>query len=96
MTDSFKSAGSWQVVTGRPVASERNQHCGGEARPKGPKLEAQRAIIQGSGFMERGLPPLPSPHQLGGFRERFELPQWGPGQSPAAKNFGAFWVSLFR
>jgi len=26
-----------------PVASERSQHCGGEARPKGPKLEARRA-----------------------------------------------------
>jgi len=25
------------------VASERNQHCGGEAKPEGPKLEARRA-----------------------------------------------------
>ena len=25
------------------VASERNQHCGGEVRPKRPKLNARRA-----------------------------------------------------
>jgi len=27
----------------RSVASERNQHCGGEARPERPKLETRRA-----------------------------------------------------
>ena len=36
------------------VASERNQHCGGEAMPKGPKLKARRAE------------PLPGPPGSGG------------------------------
>jgi len=27
----------------QPVASKRNQHCGGETRPEGPKIEARRA-----------------------------------------------------
>ena len=35
------------------VASEQNQHCGGEARPQGPKLEARRAE-PGVEFLGRG------------------------------------------
>jgi len=31
------------------VASERNQHCGGEARPKGLKLEARMAELGAPG-----------------------------------------------
>jgi len=40
------------------VASERNQHGGGETRPEGPKLEARRA--KQGGVLGRGL-NAPSP-----------------------------------
>ena len=71
------------------VASERNQHCGGEARPEGPTLEAPRAE-SGVGFLERGCkPPL---HQLEGLEERCKLPSGVRGEAPAAKSFSAFWV----
>jgi len=42
------------------VASERNQHCGGEARPEGPKLEARRANPTVEFLGRGGKPP---PHQ---------------------------------
>jgi len=71
------------------VASERNQHCGGEARLEGPKLEAQRAK-QGVGFLRRG--GKPPPHRLGGLRERCKLPSGVRAEAPATKSFGVFWV----
>jgi len=63
------------------VASERNQHCGGQARLKGLKLETWRAgpwpQVLGEGALA-----------VGGLRERCELSQWGPGRSPYRREFG--------
>ena len=65
------------IVVGMSVASERNPHCRGEARPEGPKLEARRAE-PGVKLLGRG--GKTPPHQLGvwGLGERCKLPQWPP------------------
>jgi len=60
------------MTVNSPVASERNQHYGGEAMPERPTLEARRAEA-GVGFLERG--GKPPPHQLQGSGERCKLPQ---------------------
>jgi len=60
------------------VALERNQLCGGEARPKEPKLEARSAEL------EVGLVPSPLTR---GYGEHCKLPQWGLGQSPGHQEF---------
>ena len=62
------------------VASERNQHCGGEVMPEGPKLEARMAE-SGARVLEEGA------YQLGGLRESCERPQWGPEQSLGQEEF---------
>jgi len=73
----------------QPVSSEQYQDCGGEVRPKGPKLEARRAQLEERGLTWRGGLLSPS-SPARGLREHCELSQWGLGQSPAAKNFVAF------
>jgi len=47
------------------VASEPNQHCGGEARPEKLKLEVLRAK-PGVGFLERGRQAPSPPVRSGG------------------------------
>ena len=58
-----------------------SQHCGAEARPEGPKLEARRAE-PGVGFL--AYRPIPSSK---GVCKRCKLPQCGPGRSPVRQEF---------
>jgi len=58
-----QTTGATSVYTA--VAPERNEHCGGEARPEGPKLEARRAKT-GWGFRGRAVNPSPPAKWSGG------------------------------
>jgi len=70
------------------VASEQNQHCGGEARPQGLKLKAA------GGFLGRGGKPLS--RQLGGLGSALSSPTEVWDEALAAKSFGAVWALQMR
>jgi len=55
-------------------------------RPEGLKCEARRAEA-GVLLLGRGQLALSPPARGSG--ERCKLPQWGPGEAPAAGDFGA-------
>ena len=69
------------------VASERNQHCRGKVRPKGPKKYNLKpeGISQGPQVLGEGL--TAPPHQLGTLRECCENPQLDPQQGPSCQEF---------
>jgi len=67
-----------------PVALERNQHCGVEARLEGPKLEPRKAELKPRVL---GVGLTAPPHLLGGLQEGCKIPHSGPGQSPGSQEF---------
>jgi len=77
------------MLISSPVASERNQHCGGETRPEGSKLEGMSQ--GGGGFLEEGL-NAPFPTSEGVWGMSAVSPRGFLGKALAANSFGAFWV----
>jgi len=76
----------------RAVASERNQHCGDEARPKGPKREARKAEPGPPGSWRGGLPPPPSFLSAKGFAGALWASPVGSGAKPRPPR--CFWCIL--